>query len=259
MAFITGSRFILVLGVFAWLGIPCHAQQLQELVSDRPDQTESSTVVPKGTWQLETGYYFQKATDAGRSIKTHAYPTALLRIGMLDWLELRVQSAYRDSVVENGISRKADGLAPLNVGLKFRLWQGNGWKPEAAFIARVALPTGSRLYRPDNPEPELRLTLSNEITPKFSIAYNLTYGWSGGDPTKGYTLSLSREVQDKFTVYAEVFGNKAIGEKAEHQADAGILFLLLHNLQLDVAAGVGLSKVAPDYFVTTGLSIRLPR
>ena len=216
-------------------------------------------MVPKGTLQIEAGYFLQKATEAGLDIKTQAYPTALFRLGMLDWLELRVQSALRDSVVENGARRKVDGIAPLNVGFKFQLWQAEGWRPEAAFIARVALPVGSRTYRPDKPDPELRLTLSNEITQKVELAYNLTYGWSDGDPTKGYTLSISGEVHDKLTVYGEVFGNKVTGEKAEHQADAGILFLLLPNLQLDLAVGAGLNKAAPDFFATTGLSVRLPR
>jgi hypothetical protein len=233
--------------------------EVPELKTDRPDQTESSTVVPKGALQLEAGYFFQKATEESQSVKTHAYPTALVRVGVLEWLELRVLGALKDSVVENGSRRKVGGVSPLNLGLKFQLWQGQGWRPEAAFLVRAALPVGSRAFRPDDPEPELRLMLSNKITQKVEVAYNLTMSWPDGDPTKGYTLSLSGEVHDKVTVYGEVFGNKTEGEKAAHQADAGVLFLLRPNLQLDLAAGTGISKAAPDYFITAGLSLRLPR
>ncbi|MFD2245612.1 transporter [Pontibacter ruber] len=252
-------QFILLFRIITWIISPCLGQEVEKIQTERPGQTESSSVIPKGTLQLETGYQFQKATEEGLSIKTNAYPTALVRLGLLNWLELRIQSALRDSIVENGVARKVRGLAPLNVGVKFHLWQEQGWRPEAALIARAALPVGSEAYRPDNPEPELRLTFSNKLTEKIEAAYNLTFGWPGEDQSKGYTFSLSGEVHDKLKVFGEVFGNKVTGEQAEHQADAGILFLLLPNLQLDLAAGTGLSKAAPDYFITTGISVRLPR
>ncbi|AKD05894.1 hypothetical protein PKOR_21770 [Pontibacter korlensis] len=238
---------------------PCFGQGEEKIETDRPDQTESSTVVPKGTLQIESGYFYQKATEEVKTVRTHAYPTALFRVGVLDWLEFRVLSSLRDSVVENGARRKVDGLSPLNLGLKFKLWKEQGLRPEAAFLVRAALPVGSRAFRPDNPEPELRLMFSNEITDKLELAYNLSHSWVEGDTRRGYTLSLSGEVHDRLTIYGEVFGNKQKGEKAEHQADAGILFLLRPNLQFDLALGVGLNEVAPDFFITTGVSVRLPR
>lgn len=233
--------------------------QGEEIETDRPDQSESSSLVPKGTLQLEAGYFFQKATEQGLTIRTHAYPTALVRVGVLDWLELRVLSALKDSVTENGKEREVSGLAPLNLGVKVKLWEEQGWRPEAAFLVRAALPVGSRYFRPDNPEPEIRLMFTNGITEKIDLAYNLTHSWVEGEPQKGYTLSLSGEMLDKLTVYGEVFGSKRKGEKAEHQADIGVLYLLLPNLQLDVAAGKGLHASAPDFFVTTGVSYRLPK
>ncbi|OKL40570.1 hypothetical protein A3841_18360 [Pontibacter flavimaris] len=215
--------------------------------------------MPKGSLQVEAGYFLQRAKEEGVRVTTHAYPTALLRVGLLDWLELRVLGALRDSVVENDPRHTSRGFSPLNVGLKFKLWEGQGWWPEAAIIGRAALPVGSRAYRPDNPEPEIRLALSNELSDKVELAYNLTHSWVEGDPRKGYTLALSGDVAEKLTFYGEVFGSKQKGEKAEHQADIGILYLLLSNLQLDFSAGMGLNKAAPDFFLTSGVSLRLPR
>ncbi|WP_276496446.1 transporter [Pontibacter litorisediminis] len=255
----TQLRLVLLLGMLTCFARTGFAQGEEKIKTDRPDQTEASTLIPKGTVQLEAGYFYQKATAEGLSIRTHAYPTALLRVGVLDRLELRVLSAIRDSVVENGVKLDVDGLAPLNLGLKVKLWEEQGWRPEAALLVRAALPVGSRAFRPDEPEPELRLSLSNEVTDKIEIAYNLTHSWVEGDPRRGYTVSLSGEVHNKLTVFGEVFGNKQKGEKAEHQADAGVLFLLLPHLQLDVAAGAGLNKAAPDFFFTTGIAVRLPR
>ena len=44
-----------------------------------------------------------------------------------------------------------------------------------------------------------------------------------------------------------------------HAADAGLTLLVTPRLQLDLAAGAGLSAEAPDRFLTAGVSIRWPR
>jgi len=251
-------KFILALLLILWGAGGVWGQSGEEIETDRPDQTESSALVPKGAIQLETGYFLQKAKEEGVPVKTHAYPTALLRVGLLDWMELRVMSALRDSVVENGTNPTSRGLSPLNVGLKFKLWEEQGIRPEAALIVRAALPVGSRAYRPENPEPEIRLAFTNAISEKVDVAYNLTHSWVEGDPRRGYTLAMSGEVADRVTIFGEVFGQKQKGARAEHQADVGILYLLLPNLQLDLSAGTGLNKAAPDFFLTTGVSVRLP-
>ena len=41
-------------------------------------------------------------------------------------------------------------------------------------------------------------------------------------------------------------------------ARVGMTFLVLPNLQLDVSAGKGLSREAPDWFAGAGVSFRLP-
>ncbi|TXK49869.1 transporter [Pontibacter qinzhouensis] len=232
--------------------------ELPEMKTDRPDQTESSSIVPRRTVQLETGFFFQKDTQGDTELKSHAYPTALLRVGVLKNVELLFLAAYRDSVIQKNDRRKLQGMGPLSVGAKVKLWNESGWRPEAALLFRVLLPTGNRQFRPANPEPHMRLNLSHQLTDKMELAYNLVHGWADGYSVPGYTASLSYEVHDKISVFGEVFGSKEEGEKAGHQADAGILFLVLPNLQLDVAVGTRLNAAAPDYFVTSGISVRLP-
>jgi hypothetical protein len=234
-----------------------HAQEEQgKLDADRPDQSQGPGVVPGGTVQFEAGYLYQKRSQL---VKTHAYPTALLRVGILEGMELRIQGALKDSIVENGTQRKVRGYGPISVGTKVRLWEASGWRPEAALMAMVALPIASEVFRPDNPEPQFNLGLMNELSEKMNLTYNLGYGWTGGDPSPSYGANITRELTDRLTLYIEAFGSKQKGEPAEHQGDVGLLYLLLPNLQLDVAAGRRLSKAAPHSFITTGLAVRLPR
>ena len=234
-------------------------EELPDIETDRPDQAEAASLVPRRTIQLETGLFFQEDTERGVEQKIRAYPTALVRIGVLDWLELRVQSALRDSVVESRRRFRSSGFAPLTVGAKVKLWDEQGLRPQAAIMTMVVLPVGSRQFRPEDPESTFRLLFKNSLSEKFSLSYNLLYGWVEGDPLKGYAVSLGFSISDKLSIYGEAFGDKQRGENAEHSVDGGILFKLLPNLQLDAAAGRALNKAAPDYFITTGVSWRIPR
>lgn len=252
-------QFLGTLIVTLCLSGQVQGQDAQDKIqTDRPDQTESSSLVPGSTVQFELGYQFQKNTTDGFEAKTHAYPAALVRIGALDWLELRLQGALKDSVLENGSRRKVRGYGPISVGTKVKLWEEQGWRPEAALLLMVALPVASLAFRPDNPEPQARLALSNKLTEQVELAYNLVYSHTAGDDVGGYSVSLSGELHEKLTAFAEVFGSKAASQQAEHQADAGLMFFPRNNLQLNVAAGTRLNKAAPDYFLTAGLAIRLP-
>jgi hypothetical protein len=245
--------------LLAIIGLPglAHAQEEQENIdADRPDQSQGPGVVPGGAVQLEAGFLYQKHS---RLVRTHAYPTALLRVGVLEGMELRLQGALKDSVIENGTRRRVKGYGPISVGTKVRLWEGSGWRPEAALMAMVALPIASEVFKQKNLEPQFNLGLANELSEKMDLTYNFGYGWTGGDPGFSYGTNITREITDRLILYVEIFGSKQKDEPAEHQGDVGLLYLLLPNLQLDVAAGRRLSKAAPHSFVTTGLAVRLPR
>ncbi len=239
-----------------FLGISAPALAQEKIDADRPDQSQGPAVVPRGLVQLEAGYLYQRHDSR---TKTHAYPTSLLRIGLLEGVELRLQGAVKDSVIENGTERHVKGWGPLSIGTKVRLWDARGWRPEAAVMAMLTLPVASEVFKPDNPEPQFNLGFRNELSEKTDLTYNLGYGWTGGDPVRAYGANITRELSDRLSLYLEAFGSKGKGEPAEHQADIGLLYLLLPNLQLDVAYGRRVNRAAPHRFVGGGLAVRLPR
>ncbi|RDV15891.1 transporter [Pontibacter diazotrophicus] len=257
------SQFRWLLVVVALLAFvqPAHCQdeEVPEFETDRPDQAEAASLVPRGTLQLETGFFLQEDTEMGVEQKIRAYPTALVRLGVLNWLELRVQSALRDSVMERRTRFRTSGFAPLTLGAKVKLWDEQGLRPQAALMTMVTLPIGSRAFRPENPDPNFRALFKNSLTDNLALSYNLVYGWVGGDPVKGYAVSLGYDITDKLTAFGEVYGDKQKGEEAEHAVDGGLMYMLLPNLQLDVAAGRALNDAAPDYYFTAGFSWRIPR
>jgi len=66
---------------------------------------------------------------------------------------------------------------------------------------------------------------------------------------------------DYWGLFVEVFGEVPMSADGGpvHLLDAGVTYLVRPHVQLDLAAGVGLSDDAPDWFAGMGVSLRFPR
>ena len=115
---------ILVLLNFSLLAIA--QNQIPELITDRPDQTESSAVVPRKLLQIETGFVMEKRQTELSEEKLDAYNTSLLRYGLLDNLELRLGLEYlgeKASIKNIDTSYNFSGLSPIYMGLKIKIME----------------------------------------------------------------------------------------------------------------------------------------
>ena len=229
-------------------------EQSLDLVTDRPDQTESSVVVPPGYFQLETGWGVTRTGEEN----THEFPSTLLRIGVIRSVELRV--GYKGHVWETGeaVPQRENG----DLGAKFHLWPEGGWIPDAGLLISVSLPRQA--------DPAIRLALSHSLTERVSFSYNLGAAWESepdGDQDMDrlsvfkYTATLGIGLSDQTGAFMEVFGDLPLSAAGgpEHLLDGGLTHLLRDNLQLDAFAGIGLSQDAEDWFVGLGVTLRLPQ
>ncbi|MGV3505409.1 MAG: transporter [Adhaeribacter sp.] len=242
------------------------AQGAEELKTDRPSQTQGPEVVPRGSWQVETGMQYQKEKMTAFKHKQLLYPEALLRVGLLEQAELRLQGAYKKEAWDridptlgaNPEDRK--GWENLQVGTKVHLWEGRGILPETGLLAYATLPVGKKQLRPGQVLPDGRLLFENKISDKLALQYNAGYR-KRPDPEESpgelvYSASANLKLGDKLTCFTEFFGFKARQARPENTLDAGLLVLLLPSLQWDFIGGLGLSQSAPDFFAGTGLSWR---
>ena len=93
--------------------------QSPEMVTDRPDQTESATVVPWGLLQVETGYLFARDGD----VDGYAVPGTLFRLGLGGRLELRIGHVG----IVGGAGRHGAGdseLVPRSISSRARMAGG---------------------------------------------------------------------------------------------------------------------------------------
>ena len=97
----------------------------QTINTDRPDQTESSAVVPAGSFQWECGFSSTWTPTFGGTYREMALPNSLFRVSLHDKFELRVvHQLNRNSSLNWGAEAYTqEGTSDLEVGTKV---QGQG-------------------------------------------------------------------------------------------------------------------------------------
>lgn len=235
-----------------------------DLITDRPDQTESSSVVPYKSLQIETGFVMENKATTLVEQKAFAYNTTLLRYGLLENFELRLGLEYLQdevSIKHTDTTHISSGLSPLYLGFKVKIADEDGWKPEIAFLGGLVLPfTAHQDFKPSYSAANIRFSLAHTLSDNISFGYNLGAEWDGDSPVPGYFYSaaLGYGMGDKLGMFVEAYGLFYGDGESEHLFDVGFTYLVLPNFQLDVSGGVGFNDLAIDNFVSFGLTYRLP-
>ncbi len=207
------------------------AQDVPDLVTDRPDQTESALTVLPGWVQLEGGVTYGSAETLA--------PALLARIGLVRGLELRLGAGAGDlaAVVET-----------VTLGGKLRLWNSLGGT-EGALLVTTGFDTAARAEM-----VEARLSLATPLTGTLGLGCNVgaVWNWDAERFSALYTLALGFSIAEQIGAFAEFYG-----EDDFPAVDAGLTFLIAPNVQFDLSGGRSLRT--DDYFVGFGASYRLPR
>ncbi len=252
--------------VFGLIFAGVSAQNIEEpddLVTDRPDQTESSISVPLHTLQIETGFTYTYNSQQLNTEKEVNYGDTLLRFGIFEGMELRMAMDY--STVKTyvtdfpAIAVMQQGVSPTTLGAKINLTEQKGWIPEMALLVHVQTSLFNTDFSTDYAVPQLIFVASHTLSSKFSLGYNLGIEWTDNDaaPAKIYSLVAGIGLAERIGIFAETFGNFGDGEFV-NMVDGGFTFLILPNLQYDISGGIGVTSSSPDFFIGTGLSYRLP-
>lgn len=249
---------LLFLSVFA------SAQTTPELSTDRPDQTESSAVVPHKFLQIETGFLLENKSNNLLKHKSYAFNSTLLRYGLLQNFELRLGMEFlgdRFEMKNQDSLPKVSGLAPLYTGFKVNIADEDGWKPEIAFLGGLSLPfTAKKDYKPSHVSGDMRFAFTHTLSERFSLGYNLGAEWDGesAGPLYFYSIALGVGLTNNLSIFAESFGLLNPEGEPENLLDAGFTYLILQNLQVDLSGGIRLNGTAMDNFISFGLTLRIP-
>ena len=240
----------------------------EPLASDRPDFTEASSTVGKGRVQLESGYTFTGDRSGSEKTLSHSYPEALLRVGMIaDWFEFRIGQNFGNTTghTPQGVFHTG-GSEDLDLGVKLGLTEQKGVFPELALVLQTLVPTGQREITTGRVLPGLNLlygwdVIKDKVTLAGSTQANRAIADGHGYVEMAQSLSVGYSFTPKLASYTEWFaffpaGATAPGITAQHYLDGGFTYKVTPNFQLDIRAGIGLSRRADDFFAGTGFAIR---
>jgi hypothetical protein len=219
-----------------------HLEPLEPISTDRPDQTESAQLVPRGSVQVEGGATVASAHHA----RTTSYGEMLVRVGVHDALELRVEPLTYTAVRGAGAPR-AGGLEDLGLGIKVPLLRRDSvprFVPDVSVIGATSLPTGARHFRGEGAQPGAVLAADWSLAERLGFGSNLTISRGRADGERywerGASATLGIGLSERAGMYAEWFAVRDTRDDAAvHVLNSGITYKLSSDFQLDARIGRG--------------------
>ena len=213
----------------------------QELITDRPDQTESSSTVPRGSLQIESGLLLGFSENNSISHREIAAPTTLFRLGLTEGIEIRVSNQY-ENIRNQTTKEEISGISDLELGAKIQILRKEGVNTEIAFLSHALIPTGSENLTNDEFGSINKLAVSHSINEDVGIGYNIGYNYFGrGDGDLTYSLAIGFAITSNAGIYIESYGDYIEFKDHEANFDAGFTYLVKNNLQLDFSFGSGIN------------------
>lgn len=234
-------------------------EPLPELVSDRPDFTESTVVVRPGVIQTEMGVTV--GAEGGRAQLSTG--EIVMRIGVRKGLELRFGGEGLVAERASG-SRWQRGVSDAEIGLKIGVWEQRRYLPALSLIPILSLPTGASAFSSGGYEPTIKFALDKDLIAGFTVGGNLNLSSLRTDTgrfiQRGYSLSLGHDLVAGFGGYWEVYGFTPWeeGSTTAWIGNTGLTHAVGKNAQLDVRVGKRMSGVGPDWFAGVGFVFRQP-
>lgn len=227
--------------LFVLLSFISFAQQ--PFSADRPGQSISAFNMPAGILQLELGLNYSGTLFADDDLdRMYSLPTVMIRYGVLDFLELRLENSYQ--IMDSHFYPTEKGLADFKLGFKLNLRNNELHKTNYAFIGYVTIPQDNSPLSYGKVTGGLTFAVNHQWSENFSMAYNAGIV---RDPNAIFhfsnSLSANYAVSNHFSIFAETYNETFTPEYEDSRTDVnyniGASFLLDEKLQLDAFYGFG--------------------
>lgn len=219
------------LGLLFFISINVFGQISENIITDRPDQSEGTYVIPSQRFQFENGIVYTQ--------NDFAYEF-MLRYGLSKNNEIRLESdlAYSSKHLLTNI---------LVVSVKQQISQQKKYFPAVTIVGYMGFDYESKKINPD-----LLLALEQDFE-KFYFVMNI--GSKKGFQNGIYTFQTGFPITSKTTFYSEYFLIFSEKSSPNHGFDTGLLYILKPNLQLDLSAGINYENANWVRYISSGISI----
>jgi hypothetical protein len=224
-----------------------------DIVTDRPSVTNSSTAVPTGSFLSENGIDLS-ANNGGQTISG---PNSRWRLGIAPCLEFLVDlPTYYANIRQPGSS----GFSDIAPAIKWQISPVPG-TVDLSFTTGVALPTGAEAIAGRGAQPYVQLPWSWALNDGWSVSGMLTESFRPEELVTKHltetTFVLGKKLTDHFSLFTEYVGDYPEGAGPSLQLNSGGVYQLNHTQQVDFHIAVGLNHNAPSYIVGVGYSFRI--
>lgn len=258
-----------LLAAAALAALPIGACADDAISTDRPDFVESSDVVGRGHFQIETGFQSERSSVDGIRVRTRTTPT-LLRLGVGDTIELRAETdGFAWSATDDpagGPAVHARGYSDWSFGAKWHMQDGDEEKgtPSIAWLVHADVDTGSPAFRGSGVRPSLRLAVEWELPQEWSVGVMPGLVADKTDDGHRFTsgilaVTVGKGWSEKWHTFFEVAGQQLAARRDGGSVvtfDTGATYLVNDSLQVDFAISRGLTNTSPDFVWGVGLSAR---
>lgn len=227
----------------------------QTIITDRPDQTESSSTIPKGSLQFETGFLLGSSNNDAIKEQQILAPSILSRFGLTKTIELRLLTQF-ESIKNKNTDEVYSGISDLEIGAKVQLFKKESSSTEIAILSHLIIPTAQKQLTNDNFGSISKLSISHQFSELIGVGYNVGYnyfGFGNGDLT--YSFALGIGLTDTLGLYLEPYGEVLDFETHEASFDGGLTYLLQDNIQLDISFGTGINHTMK--YIALGFSANI--
>ena len=232
---------------------PTPALQEAEIVTDRPDVTESSFVVPVGALQFENGF----AWTANHGAESVDFSQTLIRLGILDKTEFRI--VVPDYIHNLGSIPIQSGFEDSAIGLKQQLGPMAGGVDLSVIVA-LSVPSGATGVSSGGYDPFIKFPWSKDLEHGWSIGGMQSLFWNtDGRKRNGVwepTLYLEKQILKPLDAFVEFAGDYARRGGSRQLAHFGAAFRLNTTSQVDFHFGFGINRETPAQFFAGGYSVR---
>ncbi len=246
---------------------PTPRDQMRDLSTDRPDQTESPHTVDAGHWQIEFEFAnFTYDREGGTRSETWNIAPVNVKLGLTNDTDIQFifDSYSREKVRSGGTTTRTRDWGDLTVRVKHNVWGNDDGDTAFAVMPWVKIPL--KLGDAGNDSFEGGLILP------FAVA--LPSGWSLGLMTEldlladsvgnnhhfewVNTIALGRDITSRLGGYIEFLSSHNYERGTDWLALASVGFTYAFNAdtQLDGGCNFGVTRNAPDVQPFLGLTLR---
>jgi hypothetical protein len=224
-----------------------------EIATDRPDVTNSSLVVPAGSFQSENGVNLSGQGGAQMIDGTDTR----WRLGVAPCLEFLVDlPTYFGTFRGQGSS----GFSDVAPAVKWQVSPIPG-KIDLSLVFGTSLPTGAVGIAGRGVQPYLQTPWSWELHDGWVLSGMFTEFFRPAEltteSTTETTLALEKKLADNASVFAEYVGEYSEGASPGQLLNLGGVYRLTPTQQLDVHLAFGFNHNSPSYIVGVGYSFRI--